>query len=109
MNGDALLDALADRVAARLLDELRAVRGEVAALREALPSRKIAPAEAAELLGVSERTVRRWIAAGRLAVIRVGRTVRVDVAALRALDVATLARRARAAAPLLRTVAPGRP
>jgi excisionase family DNA binding protein len=95
MAADPLLDALADRVADRLLGELRAVRGELAALREAVPTRMVSPAEAAEMLGVAERTVRRWIAAGRLPVVRVGRTVRIEAAALRAVDLTALARRAR--------------
>ena len=39
-------------------------------------------AEAAELLGVSQRTVRRRIAAGRLSVFHDGRVVRIPHAAL---------------------------
>jgi excisionase family DNA binding protein len=40
-------------------------------------------AEAASELGVSLRTVRRWVADGRLLAIRVGRSVRIPVDAYR--------------------------
>ncbi|MEM6484195.1 MAG: helix-turn-helix domain-containing protein [Pseudomonadota bacterium] len=39
--------------------------------------------EAADLVGVSERTLFEWASQGRLRVMRVGRTVRVSVWALR--------------------------
>lgn len=38
--------------------------------------------EAAELLGRSERTVRRWITAGKIRVDRTGPAIRVDIARL---------------------------
>lgn len=37
-------------------------------------------ADAAELLGVTDRSIRKWIAEGRLRGYRVGRHIRVDVA-----------------------------
>lgn len=50
--------------------------------------------EAANQLGVSERTIKRRIATGELPVVRVGRSVRIDRTALRpsTLTVASLAR-----------------
>lgn len=47
-----------------------------------LPSRLLTVAQVAELLQVSPRTIRRLVAAGQLAVIRVGRAVRVHPSAL---------------------------
>lgn len=38
--------------------------------------------EASELLGVHERTVRRWIVAGKLPSRRLGRTIRIPIEAL---------------------------
>lgn len=40
-------------------------------------------ASIAELLGVNHRTVRAWIAEGRLRAVRVGAQIRVEPAALR--------------------------
>jgi excisionase family DNA binding protein len=39
-------------------------------------------AEAAARLGVSEKTIRRWIAAGLLAAVRMGSQIRISVSAL---------------------------
>jgi excisionase family DNA binding protein len=44
--------------------------------------RYVSPAQASELVGVSIRTLRRAIAAGRLRARRLGRLVRIDVAEL---------------------------
>lgn len=41
------------------------------------PERLLTVSEAAGLLAVSEKTIRRWIAAGRLPAVRLGRLVRV--------------------------------
>lgn len=42
------------------------------------PERLLTVSEAAGLLAVSEKTIRRWIAAGRLPAVRLGRLVRVS-------------------------------
>lgn len=39
-------------------------------------------ADAAARLGVSEKTIRRWIAAGRLAAVRMGSHIRIPLGAL---------------------------
>lgn len=44
----------------------------------AAPKRVYTVAEVAELLRVSERTVRRLIARGALRAVRVGRSIRID-------------------------------
>ena len=61
----------------------------VTAYRSRAPNRFFTVLEVAERLGVSERTIRRWIAAGILPVHRFGRLVRVsetDLAAFLALN-----------------------
>lgn len=83
---------------AAILDRLERIEGELVALRRAAGPRLVTVAEAAEALGVSTRTVARWIRAGEVPVRRIGRSVRVDLAALRPLgdaDVAQLAHAAR--------------
>ena len=95
------VDALA-RVLAGLLDlparlvaleaEVRGLREEVARLRAASPPTLVAPHEAAARLGVSLSTVRRRIRSGEIPVTRVGRSVRVDLAALRPGDEADVVR-----------------
>lgn len=45
-------------------------------------SRLLTVSEAAGLLAVSEKTIRRWIAAGRLPTVRFGRLVRISVKSL---------------------------
>ena len=56
-----------------------------ASLPDWLPQRLVTVAEAAELLHVSVRQLRRLIADGRLPATRVGRTVRLRPEALAAL------------------------
>jgi excisionase family DNA binding protein len=60
----------------------------VSAHRRREPNRFVTVLDVAERLGVSERTIRRWIAAGILPVHRFGRAVRIseiDLAAFLAL------------------------
>lgn len=85
---------------AALLDvpqQLAELRAEIVALRAAVEqSRRMVPAvEAARELGISERTVRRWIADGKIAVVRMGRTLRVDLESVRAQTTGEVARGAR--------------
>ncbi len=85
-------------VVAPLAEELRQTRAAVEALREALPPALLDVHAAAEQLGVSESTIRRQIREGVLPVRRVGRSVRVDVSAMKPISeehVAALAREAR--------------
>jgi excisionase family DNA binding protein len=75
-------------------DELLRARCDVPAAR-----RLLTVAEAAKLVGVHERTIRRRVAAGELPVVRVGRCVRIERDLLVPPDpmVARLARGVRAA------------
>lgn len=45
-------------------------------------SRLLTVSETAELLAVSEKTIRRWIAVGRLPVVRLGRLIRISAKSL---------------------------
>lgn len=69
----------------------------VHALRRALPGKFVAVPEAARFLGVSVSTLRRRIRSGEVNVIRVGRSIRIDLAALRPADEADVVRLADAA------------
>jgi excisionase family DNA binding protein len=109
MRGDAApenVETLA-RLLAGLLDlparlvaleaEVRGLREEVVHLRSSAPPLLLAPAEAAARLGVSISTLRRRIRAGDVPVTRIGRSVRVDLGALRPADQAEVVRLAEAA------------
>jgi excisionase family DNA binding protein len=72
---------LAD-VARQLRDLTTAVR----AIEARLPPPLVSVQVAAKTLGCSIPTIRRKVAAGELAYIRIGRTVRVDLSKLRAMD-----------------------
>lgn len=75
---EAQLDAIAERVAARM-EASGASRGTPA------PAEALTVAEAAAWAGVSERTIRRAVAEGRLAALRPGgRAVRISADALEA-------------------------
>jgi excisionase family DNA binding protein len=71
-------------------DQLEAIARHVAELLRAdarraedrAPERLVTVATAARALGVSERTIRREVAAGRLPAQRIGRAVRVDLTSL---------------------------
>jgi excisionase family DNA binding protein len=94
---DAITDAV-ERAVAPLVAELRELRAAVWAMSAALPPVLATTPEAAGRLGVSVSTVRRRIKDGSIPVRRIGRSVRVDLAALKPLsedDVARLAREAR--------------
>jgi excisionase family DNA binding protein len=66
-------------------------------LRRASPSTFVPMSEAASRLGVSLSTLRRRIRAGDVPVVRIGRSVRVDLGALRPADQAEVARLTEAA------------
>jgi excisionase family DNA binding protein len=57
-------------------------QAEVAKLRAAIPQQMVDLKAADEHLGVSERTVKRWVKEGRVPFRRVGRTLRFPLAAL---------------------------
>jgi excisionase family DNA binding protein len=82
---------------APLRTEVARLASQVEALRRAIPPALVAVPEAAKAIGVSEATVRRRIKDGSIPVRRVGRAVRVDLAALRSPDSAEVARLAQAA------------
>ncbi len=81
-----------------VVDELRAVRAELAAMRRALPAQLLTLAQAAERLNVSVPAVRRMVKAGRLKARKVGRDWRIDPADLAGAteaEIVDLAHRAR--------------
>jgi len=80
-----------------LVAEVAALRAEVASLRSTLPPALVTLAEAAERLGVSVRTLRRRVKDGTLPVRRIGRSLRVDLDALRPASPDEVERQARAA------------
>ena len=83
---DAALAAIVRAAVDPLASELRAVRQELALLRSTLPPALVDVATASERLGVSPATVRRRVADGSLASVRVGRSVRIDLGRVRAFD-----------------------
>jgi excisionase family DNA binding protein len=95
---DAYLSRIVDELAAARAD-IRTLAGEVAALRAATPPRLVSVPEAARMLGVSPATAWRRVRDGELLVRRIGRSVRIDAADLRAPSresIAALANAARA-------------
>lgn len=66
-----------------LTREVASLRAEVSTLRTALPPLLMSIPDAAAALGVSVSTLRRRIRLGEVPVKHIGRSVRVDVAALR--------------------------
>lgn len=62
--------------------ELRRMTAELAAMRRALPPQLVTMTQAAKALGLSLSTVRRRVRDGSLPSKRVGRSVRVDLAAV---------------------------
>jgi len=84
--GAVIENALAFMLAAQLAPfgvEVRRLAAEVEHLRRALPPMLVTLPEAATVLGVSLSTVRRRARDGSLPVHRLGRTLRVDLMALR--------------------------
>lgn len=92
----AITDAVATAVAP-MIAELQALRAAVDALRAASPSSLVTVAELVRLGYGSPATIRRRIADGSIAAIRHGRSVRIDLAALKPTDPATVAALADAA------------
>jgi excisionase family DNA binding protein len=81
----AVIDA--DDLRAIIRDEVRAalepMREAVAALREASPPALVDIPEAARRLGVCAATIRRRIKANELPFTKVGKRVKIDLAAIR--------------------------
>jgi hypothetical protein len=82
---------------APVLEELRAVRAELAEVRASLPPRMISLAAAAERMGVDPRTVVAMGERGEIVTRKAGRRVLIDAASLRPVDAATVAELAREA------------
>jgi len=91
MTIDAALAAVVAEAVAPLVDEIRALRATVDALRAASPSRLVTVSELVDLGYGSPATIRRRIADGTITAIRHGRSVRIDLATLRPIDPATVA------------------
>lgn len=95
MSADPFSDAIRAAVRAEV-EPLRAqidrLRGEVASLVSALPPSLVTVPEAARRLGLSTATVRRRIKDRSLPVVRVGHSVRVDLALVRPPEEATIER-----------------
>lgn len=86
----AALEALPERIAA--LERATAqMQGDVREIAAALPSPLVSVETAASLLSVSLPTVRRWVRARQIPVLRIGRTVRIDVRGLKGVDAKTIA------------------
>jgi hypothetical protein len=92
----AIADAVAVAVAP-LVSEIRELRATVEALRAASPPKLATVTELVRLGFGSPATVRRRIADGTYPCVRHGRSVRVDLAALKPIDPATVAALADAA------------
>lgn len=65
--------------------EVCRLSAQIEAMRRAFPPVLVTMPEAARLLGLSLRTVRRQVKAGKLPSCHVGRSVRVDLASLKPL------------------------
>jgi hypothetical protein len=92
----AITEAVAVAVAP-LVSEIRELRATVEALRAASPPKLVTVGEMVRLGYGSPATVRRRIADGSYPCVRHGRSVRVDLAALKPIDPATVAALADAA------------
>ncbi len=86
MTFEETLDARLDARLTPLLAAIERLTGEVAQLRKALPPQLVSPDEASKLLGLSLSTIRRRIRDGSLPTRKLGRAVRIDIAALRPLS-----------------------
>jgi excisionase family DNA binding protein len=99
---DGIAQALSALVAvptrlAALEAQIASLTAAVEALRLVTPTSYGTVADAAKVLGVSISTLRRRIRAGDVPVTRIGRSVRVDLGALRPADQAEVVRLAEAA------------
>ena len=102
MTIDAAITEAVALALAPVLEELRAVRAELAEVRASLPPRMISLADAAERMGVDPRTIVSMGERGDIVTRRAGRRVLVDAASLRGPDpvkIAELARSAREPRP----------
>ena len=75
-----------DAAIASLAEQVRQLTSTVKALEARIPAPLATPAEAARHLGVSIPTIRRWVKAERIAYVRRGRSIRIDLSRVRALD-----------------------
>ena len=73
---------MSDELAALILEEVKALRAEVGELRAGaarqIPDRPMTPKEFGVIVGKCEKTVRNWIAAGKLKAKHVGRTMLIS-------------------------------
>lgn len=79
-----------------LHDQMVALTHAIRAMEQRLPTPVVSVAAAARHLAVSVQTIRRWCKTGRLAYVRRGRELRIDLTKVRALtdeDVRRLAGR----------------
>jgi excisionase family DNA binding protein len=78
----------ADALAAASPVTLEALNQRIEALTTAVerltPPELVSVAHAARQLGVSARTIRRWVRAGQIPFVKLGNTVRIDLTAVRA-------------------------
>jgi predicted DNA-binding transcriptional regulator AlpA len=91
MTIDAALSAVVADAVAPIVAELRELRAKVDALRAASPPMLMSVQEYCRRGGISPATAWRRIASKELPVQRIGRSVRVDMTALRPTDPATVA------------------
>ena len=73
----------ADPTIADVITELRSLRDEVHALRLVVPEVLVDATEAARVLDISPRTLRRWVDLGQIPFRRVGRSLRFPLASLK--------------------------
>ena len=98
MTIDAALAVVVSAAVQPLAEELRELRGQIAALQAASPSRYVNLVQAAELLGISTQTARAMCERGDLRYRRAGRRILVEAGSLRVRspgEIVVLARAAR--------------
>jgi excisionase family DNA binding protein len=74
-----------------LTEQVQSLRVELAQVKAALPPKFGTVADAARVLGVSEQTIRRKAELGEIPSTRIGRSVRIDLSALRPIDATKIA------------------